>query len=135
MKNGRSAPHVVQNGVHRLYEIPIALTNVLGRPMCVFGGGYLRLFPYSIIRQLTLRVLREGRPVIFYIPPREIDPDHPRLPMGTLRTFKSYVNLKSTEAKLQQLISEFQYTTCREYLEDHSHQFGIPVTNEESGGD
>ena len=60
---------------------------------------------------MTRSVLGEGRPVIFYIHPREIDPDHPRLPMNWKRRFKSYVNLKSTMPKIESLLSEFPMTS------------------------
>jgi hypothetical protein len=60
---------------------------------------------------MTRRVLGEARPVIFYVHPREIDPDHPRLPMNWKRRFKSYVNLKSTRPKIERLLDEFQITS------------------------
>jgi len=110
-----------------LIEFPITVATVLRMPMCFFGGGYLRLFPWSIIRAMTMRVLKEGRPVVFYIHPREIEPEHPRLPMNTYRQFKSYVNLKGTEAKVQHVLSEFKVTTFRSYIEQHSCEFaGMP---------
>jgi hypothetical protein len=84
--------------------------------MCFFGGGYLRLFPYALIRRMARQVLAEGRPVIFYIHPREIDPDHPRLPMSVPRRFKSYVNLKSTEHKLARILQEFPLATFGEFV-------------------
>ena len=61
-------------------------------------------------------MLRAGRPVVFYVHPREIDPHHPRLDMGLLRRFKSYVNLDTTEKKLRQILSTFEFTTFAEYL-------------------
>src|SRR5690242_6781072 len=82
--------------------------------MCFFGGGYLRLFPYFLTRRMSLAVLRSGRPVLFYIHPREIDPDHPRLAMNAKRRFKSYVNLRTTEPKLRQILKEFKFKTFAE---------------------
>jgi hypothetical protein len=87
--------------------------------MCFFGGGYLRLFPWPVIRRMARRVLSEGRPVVFYVHPREIDPSHPRLPMGLKRRFKSYINLHTTERKLDRLLEEFDVTTFERYLDDH----------------
>jgi len=84
--------------------------------MCFFGGGYLRLFPYPLIRRMARRVLAEGRPVVYYVHPREIDPAHPRLPMSAVRRFKSYVNLASTEGKLHNILREFPTVTFHEYL-------------------
>lgn len=124
LKGAHLAPHVVTGPRGVLIEFPITVTQLLGRRMCFFGGGYLRLFPYLLIRRLALRVLREGRPVVFYVHPREVDPDHLRLPMGMARRFKSYINLKTTEAKVRQLLSEFQHTTFDEYIKEYSYQLG-----------
>ena len=56
--------------------------------------------------------------MVFYLHPREIDPDQPRLQMGPLRRFKSYVNLDTTEEKLKQILSTFEFTTFAEYLSE-----------------
>jgi hypothetical protein len=60
-------------------------------------------------------VLKENRPVIFYLHPRDIDPDQPRLPLGLSRRFKSYVNLRTTAAKMEKLLRQFEWTTMGEY--------------------
>ena len=112
MRAARRDPHRVGQG-DSLVEMPITVADLLGRPMCFFGGGYLRLSPYWLIHRQALKVLAEGRPVVFYIHPREIDPSHPRLPMNRKRRFKSYVNLDSTEAKIRRILGEFPVTTFR----------------------
>jgi polysaccharide deacetylase family protein (PEP-CTERM system associated) len=114
------APHVVSTNGSPLWEIPVSVARLAGRPVCFFGGGYLRLFPYSVIKRMTRRVLNEGRPVVFYIHPREIDPDHPRIPMSFSRRFKSYVNLNSTYGKLRRLLTDFEWQTCGEYIREAS---------------
>ena len=57
--------------------------------------------------------------MIFYVHPREIDPDHPRLPMSASRRFKTYVNLSTTERKIRRILADFPVTTFRDYLKDH----------------
>ncbi len=118
MKGVNLGPYPVSNRAGRIVEFPITVARVLGKTLCFFGGGYLRLFPYPVIRAMAQRVLGEGRPVIFYIHPREIDPSHPRLPMGIMRRFKSYVNLGATERKIRRILDEFELTTFRAFLED-----------------
>jgi polysaccharide deacetylase family protein (PEP-CTERM system associated) len=108
-----------------LAEFPITVADFLGRPMCFFGGGYLRLFPYGLIRRKALEVLSENRPVVFYTHPREIDPQHPRLAMPWLRRFKSYVNLDTTERKLRLILAEFPMTTFAAYLAGHAERFQV----------
>ena len=116
MRNSRREPYRVEAEGANVVEFPISIMDLFGRPMCFFGGGYLRLFPYALIRRMARRVLAEGRPVVYYIHPREIDPAQPRLPMSSVRRFKSYVNLRSTKAKLHSILREFPPVTFREYL-------------------
>ncbi len=120
MRSSRREPYRVDAEGADLIEFPISVADVFGKPMCFFGGGYLRLFPYALIRRMALRVLGEGRPVIYYVHPREIDPAHPRLSMSAIRRFKSYVNLHSTEGKLHRILREFPTVTFREYLAAHA---------------
>jgi len=118
MPEGRREPHRV--GEHdALLEVPITVADLLGKPMCFFGGGYLRLFPYWLVRRMAHQVLGEGRPVVFYIHPREVDPMHPRLPMSRMRRFKTYVNLKTTEAKLRRIFRDFPVTTFKNVLSNY----------------
>ena len=113
LNTNKYSPYLIED---KLMEFPITVADVLGKRLCFFGGGYLRLFPYPVVRQMCRKVLGENRPVIFYIHPREIDPDHPRLSLGLTRTFKSYVNLKTTEPKLRNILDEFQVTTFVEFI-------------------
>jgi polysaccharide deacetylase family protein (PEP-CTERM system associated) len=113
------APHAINGNGGRIVEFPISIARFMGKSFCFFGGGYLRLFPYFLIKQMTRKVLSEGRPTVFYVHPREIDPDHPRLPMNAVRRFKSYVNLRSTREKIEKLLNDFEFVTFEDYLQDH----------------
>jgi polysaccharide deacetylase family protein (PEP-CTERM system associated) len=116
MRTHLRAPHRIKCNSKSLLEFPISLTDLLGKPLCFFGGGYLRLYPYWLVRRMSRKVMREGRPVVYYIHPREIDPGHPRLPMPVQRRFKSYVNLSTTEDKLQRIFDDFPVTTFRDFI-------------------
>jgi polysaccharide deacetylase family protein (PEP-CTERM system associated) len=112
----RMEPHEVVTESGSLMEFPASVASLpIGR-LCFFGGGYLRLFPYSVIQRMARGVNREGRPVIYYVHPREIDPDHPRLEMGSVRRFKSYVNLNSTLGKISRLLAEQELVSFRDWL-------------------
>ncbi|MGH9342633.1 MAG: polysaccharide deacetylase family protein [Terriglobia bacterium] len=112
--NSPLSPHFVAE--NRLIEFPATVAEVGPARMCFFGGGYLRLFPYAAICHMSKRVLSNGAPLMFYIHPREIDPHHPRLPMPYWRRFKSYVNLRTTEIKISNIIRDFSVITCRDFL-------------------
>ena len=57
---------------------------------------------------------REKRPLIVYVHPREIDPDHQRLPLGPWRSFKCYNNLGTTFPKLRWLCENNRFGTMAE---------------------
>jgi hypothetical protein len=103
----------------------VTVTEVLGKRLCFFGGGYLRLFPYPLVKHMSRAVLEQGRPVIFYVHPREIDPGHPRLPMSASRRFKTYVNLDTTERKIRQILADFPVTTFGDYLAENRSALGV----------
>jgi hypothetical protein len=90
------------------------------------------LFPLAVIRRMTASVLRQARPAIFYVHPREIDPDHPRLAMNAWRQFKTYVNLSTTETKLRALLTEFEFVTLEELAEEIFPSFFRPPMVSES---
>jgi polysaccharide deacetylase family protein (PEP-CTERM system associated) len=111
-----SAPCIVETASGELVEFPIPVARMLGRQTCFFGGGYLRLFPYILISRMARQVHDDGRPVIFYIHPREVDPGHPRLSMPALRRFKTYVGLGTTRQKLARLLREFSFVTFSDLI-------------------
>ncbi|MBN2541625.1 polysaccharide deacetylase family protein [bacterium] len=119
MKSNLYAPYAVNVGSSRIIEFPISVKNVLGFPICFFGGGYLRFFPYIISRRMAKKVLKDNRPVIFYIHPREIDPGQPRLKMNITRRFKSYFNLRSTRSKIVKIMDDFELTTFRSFINEY----------------
>ena len=122
IKTSQLSPHTIPCESGNLLEFPISAVNVLGKPMCFFGGGYLRFFPYWLIEPFGRKVEDEGRPIVFYIHPREIDPDHPRLPMNAKRRFKTYINLKTTEPKMRSILRDFEITTFRDFIAGHADQ-------------
>jgi polysaccharide deacetylase family protein (PEP-CTERM system associated) len=109
-------PHEVTVAHGIIREFPISVTRILGRPVCLFGGGYLRLSPYRWMAGRARRLQSEGQPVIFYLHPREIDPDSPRLRLCPWRRFKAYVNLRGTEVKVRRLLAEFEFVTFAQWL-------------------
>ena len=122
VRGARTTPHeIVTESGQRLIEFPVSMVKVISRNVCLFGGGYLRLFPWWLIRPSAKRLMKWGHPVIFYVHPREIDSDHPRLPMSRTRAFKSYVNLKTTQQKLERVLEQFHPISFQEFLKQHGN--------------
>jgi hypothetical protein len=88
----------------------------MGYPLPVGGGGYFRLYPYSLTRLGLARINAAGRPFAVYLHPWELDPEQPRLRPGRARAFRHYVNLGRTEARLGRLLRDFPFGTLSESL-------------------
>lgn len=108
--------HKVDSG-QEIAEFPLATKSIFGYRLPVGGGGYFRLFPYSVTRHALRSINRiEGRPFVFYLHPWEIDPGQPRVRAGWLSTFRHYNNLGRCEERLKRLLGDFQFDTVRHVL-------------------
>ena len=108
-----------------IVEIPPSTIRILGIPIPVGGGGYLRLFPERFTHWAIRRVnRREGMPVVSYIHPWELDPDQPRLRGGQISTLRHYVNLQQTESRLRSLLRQHRFRPIRDLVANFVAQGG-----------
>ncbi|MEK7863760.1 MAG: DUF3473 domain-containing protein, partial [Chloroflexota bacterium] len=91
---------------------------LLGRNVPISGGAYFRIYPYWMTRANMLAAERESMPVVFYLHPWELDPDHQLVRFRPRAMVTHYVNLCSTVPKLERLLAEFRFTTLAEVLSD-----------------
>jgi polysaccharide deacetylase family protein (PEP-CTERM system associated) len=100
-----------------LWECPPAVVSLGKVNLPVAGGGYFRLCPLSWTRHCVRRMGSLGRPFLLYLHPWEFDPAQPRLPVGScMAHFRHYVNLSTTERKLERLIQEFRFARLSDVL-------------------
>lgn len=118
---GQFRPHAIQTSAGTLIEVPVPTIRILGCRWSFFGGGYLRLSPIWLIRYGINRLHKECDPLVVYVHPREIDPDHPRLPLGPLDRFKCYVNLETTMPKLRWLCENYTFILMWELAARYDH--------------
>ena len=116
MSSSRLGIYTIHTPAGDLIEIPQSMITVSGCRLNMFGGGYLRLCPYFIIKWGISRLRKNDLPLVVYVHPREIDPDHPRLKMSLKRRFKSYVNLKTTYNKLTKILKEYEFNEMKSVL-------------------
>ncbi len=108
-------PSRLPNG---LREFPVSTVDLrLGR-VSYLGGGYLRLFPAPLVLHWARGQRARNEALVLYLHPRDIDFGQPRLDLGPLRNFKSYVGLRGCLDKVQQLLAEFDWVPFRDYPED-----------------
>lgn len=102
--------NIHREGVGDILEIPISTISIFGKNIPFAGGGYLRLFPIRLTEWGIHRLNeKEGKPVIVYIHPWELDPKQPRLNGRRLSIFRHYINMETTSSKLRGLLSKFKF--------------------------
>jgi polysaccharide deacetylase family protein (PEP-CTERM system associated) len=109
-------PHQIQRPTGSIWEFPPPVWRCLGYPLPVGGGGYFRLYPYTLTRHGLGRINAAGRPFAAYLHPWELDPGQPRLRPGRLRAFRHYVGLRRTAGRLSRLLADFPLGTLSEAL-------------------
>jgi polysaccharide deacetylase family protein (PEP-CTERM system associated) len=103
---------------NELLEIPLSTYRFLGANFPLAGGGYFRLFPYSYFQCFFRRLNKQGKPIVFYLHPWELDPGQPKMKVRFDYRLRHYVNLEKTEKRLENLLKEFKFVPLKD-LVDH----------------
>ena len=120
---GSAQPAWVRWRGGRLKEFPINTRSVLGNDVVFSGGGYFRLFPYTLIRAWT----RDTPYLMTYFHPRDFDADQPLITeLSAYRRFKAYYGLRQAEGKLRSLLQDFTFTDLS-HAEDTVNWHEAPV--------
>jgi len=96
-----------------ILEFPISTIRIFNQNLPIAGGGYFRLFPYSLTKWLLRKLnTSERKPFIFYIHPWELDPDQPKVNnISLISCFRHYINLHTTKTNFKKLLSNFKFTS------------------------
>jgi polysaccharide deacetylase family protein (PEP-CTERM system associated) len=84
-----------------IHEFPVTTWRLFGRDLAVAGGGYFRLLPARVVKELAGRASY----LMTYFHPRDFDPGQPVVPgLSMMRRFRAYVGLKKAAPKLEALL-------------------------------
>jgi len=116
MPQAETSIHQIATAAGPLWEFPPAVVRLAGLKLPVAGGGYFRLFPLAFTLGALARINRRLRqPFLFYVHPWELDPRQPRIAnVSRISRARHYVNLASTEKKLEVLLSRFRFAQVSE---------------------
>ncbi|MGP3699598.1 polysaccharide deacetylase family protein [Rhodobacter sp. NSM] len=108
---GDGVPAIIRTSSgSEIREFPMNYATVLGRPLVYGGGGYFRLIPGVLGRQL----FRQSNYNMTYFHLRDFDAGQPMIPgLSPARRFKSYVGISGATAKLDRLLAAFDFVTLR----------------------
>lgn len=104
-------PHTIRRPAGTLYELPPATTMLAGMRIPAAGGGYLRQFPFALIRRAFREHGARGIPGMFYIHPWEVDPGQPRIAVPLLTRIRHYRGLARSLPLMERLLGEFRFTS------------------------
>jgi hypothetical protein len=92
-------------------EFPISTSRLFDLPIPCGGGGFFRLYPYSVTRWLLRRADAGQGPIVFYIHPWEFDPDQP-VPNGVSWHARARHNVNSSRVagRFEKLLGDFSWT-------------------------
>jgi polysaccharide deacetylase family protein (PEP-CTERM system associated) len=110
-------PHPIERNGEVLWELPLTTLDWLGRRIPAAGGGYMRHFPFGIMRRAFRACSDTGVPGIFYVHPWELDPDQPRVRVGAVTRLRHYGGLAKVYGRIERLLREFQFTSAARYFE------------------
>jgi len=108
----------IQTKGGRIVEVPPMVTPL---PVCNLptGGGWgFRLFPLAIITSTARRLNNAGAPAVFYLHPREMEADGPRLKLPPLKSFAAYGTRSDIKDRLRHILQTFSFCTMRQLVEN-----------------
>jgi hypothetical protein len=95
-------------------EFPISAGVILGKQVVFGGGGYFRLFPYWLIKNLMNRLDYN----ITYLHMRDFDYEQPRFKhLSAMRYFKSYFGIKQAYTKFEKMLGDFQWLNVEQAVQ------------------
>lgn len=77
------------------------------------GGIYMRFLPFKLLKISIERFNKSGFHAIFYIHPKDLDPEMPRIPGYP---WHIYWGLKRSTKKFESLLRSFRFSSVREVL-------------------
>jgi polysaccharide deacetylase family protein (PEP-CTERM system associated) len=102
-------PHTIDTAGGPLLEIPMRPLEIFGRRVPFSGGAYLRILPWWMQSMAWHIAERRRTPMIAYIHPWELDPEHPKIPLRRRVALTHYARLHLTERRLDRLLGSHEF--------------------------
>lgn len=117
--------HIINTKSGEIREYPLSTLRVFRTNIPVCGGGYLRIYPYSLTKTAVKALNRkEHQPAIIYTHPWEFDPGQPRLNGKWFSKLRHYTNLRKTDHILKSLLTDFEFGTMFDlYRQEKENNF------------
>lgn len=102
-----------------LYEVPVSRLPVMGLPLLLSGGNYLRQFPDWLLRPGIEKWIETRQdPLVLYFHSWELQPDQPRIAAaGLLQRLRHYRNLEAMPDKVRYYLERHAFTSIADHLD------------------
>ncbi len=103
----------------KILHIPPTTIKLGGQGIPFSGGAYFRMIPGGFIHRWLKKVnCEEKKPVVFYLHPREIDINQPRMKLKWRDYMIHYYGIRHCKDKLEMVLKSSQFQTIKEMIED-----------------
>jgi peptidoglycan-N-acetylglucosamine deacetylase len=114
--DGPLHPHQIGTTNGPIWEIPPLVSSTHFGNLPTGGGWGFRCFPYFIINRTLRNYSAIGQPAVFFVHPRELDPEGPRMRLGVLQSFFAYGLKQSSEKRLMQVLRSCKFNTLKDLV-------------------
>lgn len=120
--NAPRFPYTIRCNGTPIIEYPISTVRMAGKNVPFAGGAYFRFLPYPFVRSCISRLNKQGKPVMFYLHPWELDPGQPRMDINRKLALRCYYNIDKVEDRLARLVSDFSFGRAIDVLSSIKHE-------------
>lgn len=111
---GEAKPTLIRYKDYKIKELPINSATLFGKQIVFGGGGYFRLFPYSVIKKW----MNQSDYNITYLHMRDFDYEQPRFKyLSKPRYFKSYYGIRQAYPKFEKMLADFKWISVGQAIQ------------------
>ena len=109
--------HLRQTSSGPIWEIPPSTVKLGGLRLPIAGGSYFCLLPFPLLRRLLKRIEQQGRPLVMYFHPWELDPQQPHMEGTFFSHLFHYRNLDQMEYRMSSLMTSFRFVPVADQID------------------
>lgn len=111
----------------KILRVPVTVLTFGGFRLPFSSGAFFRLAPLWLIETGLNRAEKRGMPRMVVLHPRELDPEHPRLPLHGWEAAVHYARLSTTVPKLRALLAQFEWRSIAQSYGSKLDTPGAPL--------
>jgi polysaccharide deacetylase family protein (PEP-CTERM system associated) len=118
---GEELKKMATSDAGELWEVPLSVGFIGPMKVPFGGGGYLRAYPLFLTKRFLNNIIRNGKPVLLYIHPWELDSRQPAIPAPFFRRLRHRLGISKMEGKLVELFRLLTFGSVTQFLESNGY--------------